>query len=209
NETTANFKSGIQYFEKDFYNVFAFRKERFKISGLINNEIDNSFISVQAEYKHGINDYTLKDKELIKLANVIDEIKQITDEETRYNIDVSESVNCLRRCLFNERLQKNEFVEQILLTKKLLKLKKPKKSPIRKPKKVVDKAELIEKNKVNRAEAYKDKVAVKSDNAVKVIYYVSSREKVTAQCTMCGYKWEIRSDHLLRRPYCPSCRKKT
>ena len=209
NETTRNSQAGIEYFEKDFNNIFAFRKEKFKISSAIKGKVDISFISISAEYKHGINDYTLKDKELIKLSVVIDEIKVLTDEETRFNIDVSESVNCLRKCIMNEGLYKNEFVEQILLTKKLLKLKKSKKSPIKKPKGVVDKTVLIEKNKVKRAEAYKDKVAGKSYNAVKVISYVSSREKVTAQCTRCGYKWEIRSDHLLRRPYCPPCRKKS
>lgn len=203
NETTRNCQSGIQYFEKDFYNMFAFKKEKFKISSLINNEIDNSIISIQAEYKHGINDYTLKDKKLIKLSVVLDEIKQITDEETRYNIDVSESANCLKKCIMNERLQNNEFVEQILLTKKLLKLKKRKKSPIKKAKEVVNKIDVP----VKRAEAYKQKVLIKSDNAVKVLNYVSSKEKVTAQCNSCGYEWKIRSDHLLSRPYCPSCRK--
>ncbi|MCM3325041.1 excinuclease ABC subunit C [Cytobacillus kochii] len=207
NETTRNCQSGIQYFEKDFYNMFAFKKEKFKISSLINNEIDNSYISIQAEYKHGINDYTLKDKKLIKLSVVLDEIKQMTDEETRFNIDASESANCLKKCIINERLQNKQFVEQILLTKKLLKLKKRKKTRIKKAKEIVNKSVLAENNKVKRAEVYKQKVLIKSDSAVKVLNYVSSREKVTAQCTSCGYEWKIRSDHLLSRPYCPSCRK--
>lgn len=209
NETTKNCQSGIEYFEKDFYNMFAFKKTKFSISSLINNNVDNSFISIQAEYKHGINDYTLKDKKLIKLSVVLDEIMEITDDETRFNIDVSESVNCLKRCIMNERLQNNEFVEQILLTKKLLKLKKRKKTQIKKAKEIVTKTVLAENNKVKRAEAYKQKVLIKSGNAVKVLNYVSSREKVTAQCTSCGYKWEIRSDHLISRPYCPLCRKIT
>ena len=217
NETTRNCQAGIEYFEKDFYNMFAFRKEKFKINSLINNEIENSFISVLAEYKHGINDYTLKDQELIKLSVVLDEIKQITDEETRFNIDVSESVNCLKKCIMNEGLYKNEFVEQILLTKKLLKLKKRKKPQIKKPKDRVNKSvnkfieqkfeKTVQDYKVKRAEAYKQKVLLKSDNTIDVLNYVSSREKVAAQCKSCGYKWEIRSDHLLTRPYCPYCRK--
>lgn len=207
NETTRNSQSAIKYIEKDYYKWFVFKPEKFKISSLKNGVMDDSFISVSAEYKHGINDYTLKDQELIKLSVVLDEIKEISNEETRFNIDISESVNCLRKCIMNEGLYKNEFVEQILLTKKLLKLKKRKKTQIKKPKKVVDKTVLAENNKVRRAEAYKQKVLLKSDNAVKVLNYVSSREKVTAQCTNCGYEWEIRSDHLLRRPYCPSCRK--
>ncbi|KON69121.1 excinuclease ABC subunit C [Peribacillus butanolivorans] len=208
NETTKNCQSGIEYFEKDFYNMFAFKKTKFSISSLINNKVDNSFISIQAEYKHGINDYTLKDKKLIKLSVVLDEIMQITDDETRFNIDVSESVNCLKKCIMNERLQNNEFVEQVLLTKKLLKLKKRKKTHIKKVKEIVTKTVLAENNKIKRAEAYKLKVLIKSDNAVKVLNYVSSKEKVTAQCTSCRNKWEIRSDHLLTRPYCPLCRKK-
>ncbi|MDU1845222.1 MAG: excinuclease ABC subunit C [Niallia nealsonii] len=215
NETTRNSLAGIEYFEKDYYNMFAFRKEKFKISSLINNEIENSFISVQAEYKHGINDYTLRDKELIKLSVVLDEIKQITDEETRFNIEVSESANCLKKCIMNEGLYKNEFVEQIFLTKNLLKLKKRQKPQIKKAtervksvkeaKKVVDKIDVTAK----RSEAYKQKVLIKSDNAIKVLNYVSSKEKVTAVCNSCGYEWKIRSDHLLSRTYCPSCRKVT
>ncbi len=61
---------------------------------------------------------------------------------------------------------------------------------------------------VKRTEAYKQKVLKKSDNT-KVLKYVSSREKVTAQCMICDYKWEIRSDHLLKRPHCPFCKNTT
>lgn len=211
NETTRNSQSGIKYIEKDYYKWFVFKPERFKISSLKNGVMEESILSVSAEYKHGINDYTLKNQELIKLSVVLDEIKQITDEETRFNIDVSESANCLRKCIMNEGLFKNEFVEQIFLTKKLLKQKKLQKPQIKKTKesvkeakKVVDKINVT----VKRSEAYKQKVIVKSDNAIKVLNYVSSKEKVTAQCNNCEFVWKIRSDHLLSRPYCPSCRKK-
>src|SRR5690606_15452916 len=140
------------------------------------------------EFKHGVNDYTLKDKKLIKLTAVLDAIKEITDDETRFNIEASESANCLKKCIMNEGLQlyKNEFVEQILLTKKLLKLKKRKKLQIKRPKMVVDKIDLKGNNKVKRAEAYKEKVLLRSGNNVNVLNYVSSREKVTAQCTNCS-----------------------
>ncbi|MBG9444030.1 excinuclease ABC subunit C [Cytobacillus firmus] len=145
NGITRNCQSGIKYIEKDYYKWFVFKREKFKISSVKNGVMDDSFISIQAEYKHGINDYTLKDQELIKLSVVMDEIKQITDEETRFNIDVSESANCLKKCIMNEGLYKNEFVEQILLTKKLLKLKKRKKSPIKTAKEVVNKIDVTEK----------------------------------------------------------------
>jgi hypothetical protein len=203
--------------EKDFYNMFAFSRNPFAISSIINKKHDISFISVSAEFKHGINDYTLKDKELIKLSVVLDEIKQITDEETRFNIDVSESANCLRKCIMNEGQYKNEFVEQIFLSKKLLKLKKRQQPQnkkatesikgtkrVKEVKKVVNKIDLTAK----RSEAYKQKVLIKSDNSIKVLNYVSSKEKVTAQCNNCGHKWKIRGDHFLTRTYCPSCRKK-
>lgn len=215
NETTSNSQSGINYIEKDYYKWFVFRPEKFKISSEKYGLMEDSIISVSAEYKHGINDYTLKDKELIKLSVVLDEIKQISDEETRFNIDVSQSANCLRKCIMNEGLYKNEFVEQILLTKKLLKLKKRKKPQIKKTKERVNKSieqkfeKTVQDYKVKRSEAYKQKVLIKSNNTVKVLNYVSSKEKVTAQCNSCGYEWEIRGDHLISRPYCPSCRKIT
>jgi len=123
NETTRICQSGIEYFEKDFYNIFTFRKTTFTISSLINNKIDNSFISIQAEYKHGVNDYTIKDKKLIELSAVLDEIQQLTDEDTDFSIDVSESYKCLEKCMMNEGIKNNTFVEQVLL-KKSAKVKK-------------------------------------------------------------------------------------
>ncbi|MDQ0975998.1 hypothetical protein QFZ31_005876 [Neobacillus niacini] len=205
NETTINCQSQMEYIEKEF--MFPVKPTRFNISCVIDNEIDNSFISTKAEYKHGINDYTIKGRKLNKLSAVLDEIHQLTDEETQFSIDPSESYNCLKVCMINEGVQNNEFVEK-LLTKKLSKIRKRKKSKA--TKKVIDKpSEDKVDNKVKRAEAYKQKVLKKSDNTIEVLNYVSSREKVTAQCMSCGYKWEIRSDHLLERPYCPSCRKMT
>ncbi|MEK4083779.1 excinuclease ABC subunit C [Psychrobacillus sp. FSL K6-1415] len=205
NQTTIICQSGIEYIEKDFNNIFAMKRERFSISSVRDNEIDNSFISVQAEYKHGINDYTLEDKQLVKLSSVLDEIQQITDDDTGFNIGASESYRCIEMCMINEGLQNNPLVEK-LLAKKLPKIKKKRKSSI----KVVDNSnELKIDATVKRAEAYKQKVLKKSDNTVKVLKYVSSRKKVTAQCMICDYKWEIRSDHLLKRPHCPFCKNTT
>jgi adenylate kinase family enzyme len=204
NETTRNCQSGIEYFEKDYYNMWAIKREKFKISSIINNEVDNSFISILAEYKHGINDYTIKDKQLVKLSAVLDEIQQLTDNETGFSIGASESERCLKICLINEQLKNNEFVET-LLTNKLPKIKKSRKSPIKKV--AVKPNKPIDDDKVTRSEIYKQKVLKKSENAINVINFVSSRENVTAQCYGCGYEWKIRSDHLLSRPYCPLCRK--
>ncbi|WP_394542160.1 excinuclease ABC subunit C [Priestia aryabhattai] len=207
NKTTKNCHTGIEYFEKDFYNVFAIRKEKFKITSLINNQRDNSFISIQAEYKHGINDYTLRGKKLMKLSVVLDEIKQLTDEDTRFSLGASESANCLKKCIANESLESNEFIEK-LFSNKLPKIKKKRKSDTKKATRVKKKSSLPKiDSKTKRAEAYKQKVLKRSEDTIEILKYVSSRENVIAQCIVCKYKWEIRSDHLLHRPYCPSCRK--
>lgn len=125
NETTRNCQSGLRYFEKDFYDNFVFKKVPFKLISLIDGEIDNSFISINAEIKHGMNDYTLKDKSLVQLTAVLDEIQQTIDEETRFNLYVSESQNCLKRCVPFKISSRNIFVER-LLAKKLPKMKKKK-----------------------------------------------------------------------------------
>lgn len=127
NETTKNCRSGIKYFEKHYYDTFTINPERFKISSLIDNEIDNSFISTLAEYRHGINDYTVKDKNLINLSTVLNEVQQLANEETQFSINASESYRCLEICMINEGLQNNDFVKK-LLTKKLPRIKKSRKS---------------------------------------------------------------------------------
>jgi hypothetical protein len=201
NETTRNALDEVRYIEKDFYNTWAIRrKERFVISSIMDHEVDNSFISVLAEYNHGINDHTLQGKALVNISKVIEEIQQLVDAETGYNVGVSESYRCLEMAIWNENLKDDKWVE-LLVSKKLPKAKKRKKknksaSKERKPSK-----------KVSREEAYKQKVLERSNGSITVTHYVSSRENVTAQCKSCGHKWKKRSDHLLRRPYCPLCSK--
>jgi hypothetical protein len=130
NETTRNCQSGIEYIEKDFYDIWAVKQEGFKISSIINKEIDHSFISVLAEFKHGINDCTIKNKQLVKLLDVLDEIQHITNDKTGFNVDVSESSRCLKICIENEGLQNNPFVEK-LLKNNLPKIKKVRKSSVK------------------------------------------------------------------------------
>ena len=36
---------------------------------------------------------------------------------------------------------------------------------------------------------------------------IGSKEKVDAVCTICGYRWNPRADHLMERCWCPSCKK--
>ncbi|MGK7378339.1 excinuclease ABC subunit C [Planococcus sp. 1R117A] len=125
NETTRNCQTGLTYFEKDYYDSFVFKKVPFKLTSLIDDEIDNSFISINAEIKHGMNDCTLKDKSLVQLSVVLDEIQQTIDEETRFNLYVSESQNTLKLCVPFKISSRNIFVER-LLAKKLPKIKKKK-----------------------------------------------------------------------------------
>ncbi|WP_281202995.1 hypothetical protein [Cytobacillus kochii] len=77
--------------------MFVFSPERYSITGMIENEIDNSFISVLAEYKCGINDYKLKDKELVRLEDVLDELQQLVDDEKVFYHSNTESYGCLEK----------------------------------------------------------------------------------------------------------------
>ncbi|WP_210367882.1 excinuclease ABC subunit C [Bacillus sp. REN3] len=203
NETTLLSLSGIDYIEKDFNRMFVFRPERFSISGLIDDEMDNSFISILSEYKHGINDYTLKDKELVRLEEVLDELQQLVDDETVFYLSNTESYGCLEKSLVNESLKSHPFAEKLLAIRKRRKRSSPKKEVKR-----VKKTEKVKVDpRVKRAEAFREKVLARSNETIDIIEYVSSKENVTAQCRSCGQKWRKRSDHLLARLYCPSCDK--
>ncbi|MCM3584250.1 hypothetical protein M3182_00660 [Mesobacillus maritimus] len=203
NETTPRCLSGIEYIEKDFDRFFVFRPERYSITSVIDNEIDHSFISVLAEYKHGINDYTLKDKKLVRLEEVFDELQQLVDDETIFYLSNLESYGCLEKSLFNEGMQNHPFAE------KLLKIGKRRKRSETRIKKATKNPKKTKKGnpKIKRAEAFREKVLARSNNAIDVTNYVSSREKVTAECKGCGHTWKIRSDHLLARFYCQVCKR--
>ncbi|WP_405098598.1 zinc-ribbon domain-containing protein [Oceanobacillus sp. FSL H7-0719] len=200
NETTRNCQSGNKYNEQDFYSMFAFRPENFKITSLIDNEQDNSFISILSEFKHGINDYTIKDKELVQLSAVLNEIQQLINEETGFEVKVSESYPCLEECIYGN-LQNNPFVER-LISRKLPRIRKKRRS------KATTNRVVVQNNKTikTRAEKYAEKIKVRSNDKITVFNYISSKEKVTAKCNNCSYEWEKRSDHLLARPYCPFCK---
>jgi hypothetical protein len=208
NETTKNSSSGIEYIEKDFYRPFVFNPERFSITGVIENEIDNSFISVLAEFRHGINDYTIKDKDLVRLGKVLDELQQLVDDETVFYLSNTESNGCLEKSLINEGFQSHPFAE------KLLKIGKRRKSSKSKPNKEPKKSKKTEKAmekvdpKIKRAEAFREKVLARSNKTIDILNYISSKEKVTAECKDCGRTWKIRGDHLMARLSCPECRKK-
>ncbi|OSX89590.1 hypothetical protein BTJ45_04401 [Bacillus mycoides] len=139
NKFTEDCHAGIQYIELDFYRNFVLNKSPFNISRVLDGWYNNTLISITAEYKHGMNDYTIKDKKLIPLEIVLNEIQQLTNEETRFSIDATESHNCLELCIFNENLHNHTFGEK-LLAKKLPKIKKSRRTPTTKSKKIEDKS---------------------------------------------------------------------
>jgi hypothetical protein len=71
------------------------------------------------------------------------------------------------------------------------------------------KQELTESEKQEiRTQKYRQKVIDKSNGKIEIIEYIGSKDNVTAKCLECGYEWDVRADHLLSRPYCPSCRRR-
>ncbi|WP_052948788.1 hypothetical protein [Mesobacillus campisalis] len=170
NETTINAVSGIKYIEKDFNKPFVFNPERFSLTAVIESEIDNSFVSVLAEYKEGINDFTLKDKELVQLEVVFEELQQLVDDETVYYLANTESYRCLERSLINEDLHRHPIAE------KLLKVGKRRKGSKLKANNGSEKLKKTEKvkvdSKIKRAEAFREKVLAKSNNTIEVLKYV-------------------------------------
>lgn len=139
NAFTKDCQAGIQYVELDFNRQFAFTKSPFNISRVVDGWYDNTIISIAAEYNHGMNDYTINDKNLISLEEVLDEIQQLTNEGTRFSIDATESHNCLERCILNEELHSHMFGEK-LIAKTLPKIKKSRKTSTKGPKKIEDKS---------------------------------------------------------------------
>ncbi|PGE68195.1 excinuclease ABC subunit C [Bacillus toyonensis] len=118
NETTEDCRRGIAYIEKDFHDPYATRPNPFTISRFRRNKIDNSFISILSEYKHGVNDYTITDKRLYKLETVFNRLQKLTDTETKFTKYASESDNCLKKCISNEQLDHHPFVKRLPINKK-------------------------------------------------------------------------------------------
>jgi DNA polymerase III epsilon subunit-like protein/Zn finger protein HypA/HybF involved in hydrogenase expression len=54
---------------------------------------------------------------------------------------------------------------------------------------------------------FKSKIEGRSENTVTAISYAGSNCPATVKCLICGYEWEARADHILNRPFCPSCRR--
>lgn len=122
NETTNKILSGISYVERDFDNMMVFKKQPFSLSSRTNNQsgptlglenYDNSFISVSSEYKHGINDYVIKDKNLMGIFDVFDHIYNSLSDKTIINFSCSESKNCLKKALINCGIKEHPLLDRL------------------------------------------------------------------------------------------------
>lgn len=210
NEITQGAQTGLEYVELDFYKQFVFTREPFKVTTINKDrEPDNTFISVLSEFKHGVNDYTIKGQELSPLSVILKEIEDLTDEETRFKIVATESFPCLKECMGHTMINQNLFVQKIV-NKKLPIIRKISKRPT--SKRITenkDENKNEEKRKsatIKREDKYKQKIKDRSNNRTGALTYTASKERVLAKCNHCHHEWERRADHLLARPDCPKCR---
>lgn len=106
---------GVKYIEVDFYDQFVFKKAPFKITSLNREgEMDNTFIAILAEYKHGANDHTIKGQELVPLSTVLMKIEQQTNTETKFKIETTSSFPCLIDCMHISMVHKDPFAQKII-----------------------------------------------------------------------------------------------
>lgn len=117
------------YVEKDNENRLGLTRIQFNIVSMIGCGYRNKYykardphISINTEFKTGINDYTLKGRKLVTLENVMDEIEKIINESTVIISTVSETTRCLKESLYkiNNKEQKLLIVRKLMSYKKLL-----------------------------------------------------------------------------------------
>ncbi len=123
NEITLDALKGNMYICPDFYNLMVVRRDRFKVTRLVENRWDNTFISILSEFKHGLNDYSIQGQELHKLGNVLEHIQSIVNDNTRYDVRATESFPTLSIGVRADVSDFNTFIEK-LVSNKLPKLKK-------------------------------------------------------------------------------------
>ncbi|GAE30938.1 GIY-YIG nuclease family protein [Halalkalibacter hemicellulosilyticus] len=116
NESTLKCQHGIKYIEKDFGNIIPIEKQPFSITSKSNQGVDQPFITLLAEYNHGINDYTLKKQELVPLQIVFNEIEQLINENTRFKVKTPIPSNYLIECIKRENIKVTTFIEKLLST---------------------------------------------------------------------------------------------
>lgn len=110
------------YYEKDHEDYLVFKKVPFKL-GLWDCRLEDwsdVFISINAETRTGINDYTLKDRKLYELKDVFNDIALNTNEHTLFIPIISESASCLQSSFYDE----DEDTLKLNPVKALLKIRK-------------------------------------------------------------------------------------
>lgn len=198
----------LEYIEKDFVFPNLFSKKCYDIMPLHNKSdmIIDSQISILAEYKTGINDFTIQSNDLVSFDSVLQNIYKYVNGDTRYKVFVSEYNSTLNWALsrLGSKHYNDEFIQK-LIKKKLLGLHEIKKVKTIKEKKLCKKT--TPKPIVNKVEIWNNKILIKSDNKISVLDYVNAKLPLTAKCNICNNIWKIRCDHLLDRTYCPKCKK--
>ncbi len=71
-----------------------------------------------------------------------------------------------------------------------------------------EKLSLAEQKLIQNFLKFQDKLEKRSNHQLIALSYKDSRSLAKARCLTCGREWEARADHLLDRPYCPTCKKK-
>jgi len=101
-----------EYFEKDFGDRLKFKKQAFCVRKFPN------YISTTMEFKNGINEYTLRDKELVDYNDVLDELNLLINEKTEVQIMVRDRMKS--KC---KEFIKYDYKKENLIKKKLLEVK--------------------------------------------------------------------------------------
>ena len=106
------------YTEKDIVNSFVFKFTPFNPIPIRNNTYDYMpcMISPLAEYKTGINEYTCRNKSKYELNEVITDLKAHTNDSTKFDIYISESLNCLEESL--GKFSNDSLIMKILSVRK-------------------------------------------------------------------------------------------
>lgn len=120
NECTEYTKQGLIYIEEDYIKPYAVSKSCFHPYAYTKeNKPYLSSISVRTELKTGINDYTIRQNEIIPLEEILEKIESYISEETTVIVLTSEGPQTYERALQYETVNDNELFQ-------LLSGKKPK-----------------------------------------------------------------------------------
>jgi len=118
-----NNESDYFYFERDLTDPYKLNKSPFTLICINTNgkrkEADH-YIPINAEYKTGLNDMYLKDRDKEDLTKVLSNIDSHINSETKVIINCTESINCLKSVFENSNSKiRNKKISQKILALKL------------------------------------------------------------------------------------------